>query len=198
MLADLALEAEAATLLALRLARAFDRQDEDERERAAARASLTPVAKYWLCKRLPVFVGRGDGVLGGNGYVEERPLARLYREAPLNGIWEGSGNVICLDVLRAMQKTPDAREALRRSPRSATSAGARTMPAPLAEILAPRSIAIVGASDNPDKAGSRPVFFLKRFGFAGAIYPINPQRAEVQGFRASRASPRSRKCPTSR
>jgi len=112
VLADLAIESEAAMLLAFRLARAFDRQREDEQERLITRI-VTPVAKYWLCKRLPMMMAECMEVLGGNGFVEEAgPVARLYREAPLNGIWEGSGNVICLDVLRAMQKTPNARDAL--------------------------------------------------------------------------------------
>jgi putative acyl-CoA dehydrogenase len=111
VLADLAIEAEAATLVAFRLARAFDRMHDDEHERLLTRI-LTPVAKFWLCKRLPMFVDEAMECIGGNGYVEEHPIARYYREAPVNGIWEGSGNVICLDVLRSMQKTPDAREAL--------------------------------------------------------------------------------------
>jgi putative acyl-CoA dehydrogenase len=111
VLADLAIEAEAATLVAFRLARAFDRQHDDEHERLLTRI-LTPVAKFWLCKRLPMFVDEAMECIGGNGYVEEHPLARFYREAPVNGIWEGSGNVICLDVLRSMQRTPDARDAL--------------------------------------------------------------------------------------
>jgi putative acyl-CoA dehydrogenase len=104
VLADLALEWEAATLLAFRLARAFDRPA-DERERLLARV-LTPVAKYWVCKRINAFAVEAMECLGGSGYVEESPLARLYREAPVNGIWEGSGNVISLDVLRSIQKEP--------------------------------------------------------------------------------------------
>jgi len=73
---------------------------------------MTPIAKYWLCKRLPPVVVEAMECLGGNGYVEEAPLARLYREAPLNGIWEGSGNVICLDVLRTVEREPDGIAAL--------------------------------------------------------------------------------------
>ena len=111
VLADLALESEAALLIAFRLARAFDRMGQDEQERRLTRI-VTPIAKYWLCKRLPMMIAEAMECLGGNGYVEEGPLGRLYREAPLNGIWEGSGNVICLDVLRAMQKAPDVRDAL--------------------------------------------------------------------------------------
>lgn len=110
VLADLTLEAQAAALMAFRLARAFD-AGADPREKAVQRL-LTPVAKYWHCKRLPVMTVEAMEVLGGNGYVEEAPLARLYREAPLNGIWEGSGNVICLDVLRSLAKSAEGLEAL--------------------------------------------------------------------------------------
>jgi len=111
VLADLAIESEAATLLMVRLARAFDRRGSDPRERAFCRIA-TAIAKYWLCKRSPVQVGEALECLGGNGYVEESIMARLYREAPLYSIWEGSGNVICLDVLRALAKDPAIVEAL--------------------------------------------------------------------------------------
>jgi len=111
VLADLALETEAATLLAFRLAGAFDRAGNDARERLLMRL-VTPIAKYWLCKRLPPLVVEAMECLGGNGYVEEAPLARLYREAPLNGIWEGSGNVICLDALRSFEREPSGLEIL--------------------------------------------------------------------------------------
>ena len=107
VLADLALEWEAAVLLAFRLARAFDRAQDDEREQRFARI-VTPVAKYWLCKRIPTFAAEAMECLGGNGYVEEGVLSRLYREAPVNGIWEGSGNVICLDVLRSIARDPQS------------------------------------------------------------------------------------------
>jgi putative acyl-CoA dehydrogenase len=102
VLADLALESEAATLLMLRLARAFDFPN-DPLERAWRRI-VTPAAKFWICKRLIEFTGECMEVWGGNGYVETGPMARLYREAPVNSIWEGSGNVMCLDVLRAIEK----------------------------------------------------------------------------------------------
>jgi putative acyl-CoA dehydrogenase len=111
VLADLSLETEAAALLAFRLSRAFDRAEGDGHERILMRL-MTPIAKYWLCKRLPPLVVEAMECLGGNGYVEEAPLARLYREAPLNGIWEGSGNVICLDVLRSIQKEPASLDVL--------------------------------------------------------------------------------------
>ncbi|HLB15325.1 MAG TPA: acyl-CoA dehydrogenase family protein [Burkholderiales bacterium] len=124
VLADLAIESEAAMLIAFRLARAFDRMGHDEQERRLTRI-ITPIAKYWLCKRLPMLIAEAMECLGGNGYVEEGPLGRLYREAPLNGIWEGSGNVICLDVLRAMQKAPDVRDALFRELGPAIDADSR-------------------------------------------------------------------------
>jgi putative acyl-CoA dehydrogenase len=112
VLADLALESEAAMRLVLRLARAFDgRQAHDEHEALLVRV-LTPVAKYWICKRLPAVVAEAMEVMGGNGYVEEAPFARFYREAPVNSIWEGSGNVMCLDVLRALGRVPAVRAAL--------------------------------------------------------------------------------------
>jgi putative acyl-CoA dehydrogenase len=110
VLADLALESEAATVFAMRLARCFDQVD-DPAQALLARI-LTPAGKYWLCKRGPGFGAEAMEVMGGNGYVEDGPLARLYREFPVNSIWEGSGNVMCLDLLRAFGKTPAARAAL--------------------------------------------------------------------------------------
>ena len=110
VLADLLLEAEAATLCALRLARCFE-ADAPPSEVALSRLA-TPALKYWVCKRASGVVAEAAEVLGGNGYIEECPLPRMYREAPLNSIWEGSGNVICLDVLRAARREPAAVESL--------------------------------------------------------------------------------------
>ncbi|TWI69327.1 putative acyl-CoA dehydrogenase [Pseudoduganella lurida] len=110
VLADLALESEAATAFALRLARCYD-HPADAGEAALARL-LTPAGKYWICKRGPGFGAEAMEVVGGSGYVEDSPLARLYRELPVNSIWEGSGNVMCLDVLRACARSPAAAEAL--------------------------------------------------------------------------------------
>jgi putative acyl-CoA dehydrogenase len=110
VLADLTLESEAATLLALRLAGACDRAENDEHEALLKRLG-TAVGKYWVAKRCPVHAAEALECLGGNGYVEESLMPRLYREAPLNSIWEGSGNVNCLDVLRAMAKEPEAVQA---------------------------------------------------------------------------------------
>ena len=111
VLADLAIESEAATTLMMRLARAWD--DDATENEVAFRRLATTVAKYWVCKRAPMFAAEALECLGGSGYVEEAPLARLFRESPLNGIWEGSGNVMCLDVLRAMQREPDSLSAVR-------------------------------------------------------------------------------------
>jgi putative acyl-CoA dehydrogenase len=91
----------------MRLARAFDQAASDPREAAYARL-VTPAAKYWICKTAPSFIYEAMECLGGNGYVEESILPRLYREAPVNAIWEGSGNVMCLDVLRALRRDQEA------------------------------------------------------------------------------------------
>src|ERR1700728_810679 len=111
VLADLALEVEGAIALVMRLSRAFDYAATDPREAAYARL-ITPAAKYWICKTAPGFIYEAMECLGGNGYVEESMLPRLYREAPLNAIWEGSGNVMCLDVLRALKRESEAAELL--------------------------------------------------------------------------------------
>jgi putative acyl-CoA dehydrogenase len=131
-LADLALESEAATALMLRLARAYDEAVEDEGQRAFARIS-TAVAKYWVCKRAPHMIYEAMECLGGNGYVEESILPRLYREAPVNAIWEGSGNVICLDVLRAAVREPESVSAFLAELRLARGAD-RRLDARIAEV----------------------------------------------------------------
>src|SRR6202022_1585950 len=107
VLAALAIESEAATALALRLAGACDRAEDDEHE-ARIRRIGTAVGKYWVCKRGPATTAEALEWLGGNGYVEESIAPRLYREAPLNSIWEGSGNVNALDVLRALSREPES------------------------------------------------------------------------------------------
>ncbi len=110
VLADLALEAEAASALALRLSRAYDAQAEPREQ--LLRRVLTPAAKFWVCKRGSHFAEEAMEAIGGSGYVEESVLPRIYREMPVNSIWEGSGNVMCLDVLRALRKAPDVLEAV--------------------------------------------------------------------------------------
>jgi putative acyl-CoA dehydrogenase len=107
VLSDMALHVEASIALVMRLCRAFDRTPRDAGEAAYMRL-LTPVIKYWVCKSAPPFLFEAMECLGGNGYVEEGILARHYRESPVNAIWEGSGNVMCLDVLRALAREPDA------------------------------------------------------------------------------------------
>jgi putative acyl-CoA dehydrogenase len=114
VLADMALEVEGAVALVMRLARAFDRAADDPAEAAYARL-LTPVVKYWVCKAAPPFVYEAMECLGGNGYVEDGVMAQLYREAPVNAIWEGAGNVMCLDVLRAIAREGEASRAVMRS-----------------------------------------------------------------------------------
>jgi putative acyl-CoA dehydrogenase len=111
VLADLALEVEGAIALVMRLARALDRAAADAREAAYARV-LTPAVKFWVCKTAPALIAEAMECLGGNGYVEESILPRLYREAPVNAIWEGSGNVMALDVLRAFERDTEAASAL--------------------------------------------------------------------------------------
>jgi putative acyl-CoA dehydrogenase len=111
LIADMALEMEGVTALMMRLCRSFDHAAADTGEAARARL-LTPAVKYWVCKTAPGFIYEAMECLGGNGYVEELPLSRLYREAPVNAIWEGSGNVMCLDVLRALSREGEAARAV--------------------------------------------------------------------------------------
>jgi len=111
VLADLALESEAATVLSLWLARAYDESGEAAQ---AIRRVVTPAGKFWICKRAPFVTFEAMEVLGGSGYIEECIMPRLYREAPVNSIWEGSGNVMCLDVLRAVGRTPNIGDVLQR------------------------------------------------------------------------------------
>ncbi len=114
VLADLALESEAALVLAMRLAQAYEHESEgasDPAQRAWKRV-MTPAAKFWVCKRAVELTGEAMEVFGGNGYVDSSVMARLFREAPVNSIWEGSGNVMCLDVLRAIGREPEAAMAL--------------------------------------------------------------------------------------
>jgi putative acyl-CoA dehydrogenase len=111
VLADLALESEAALALGMRVARAVDASHRDAQEAALARIA-TAIGKYWICKRAAPFVNEAQECLGGIGYVEETMMPRLYRQAPLNSIWEGSGNIQCLDVLRAFAREPETRSAL--------------------------------------------------------------------------------------
>jgi putative acyl-CoA dehydrogenase len=156
VLADLALEAEAATVLVMRLARAFEDSTGSLEERAWRRL-VTPAAKYWICKRALEFTGEAMEVWGGNGYVEEGPMARFYREAPVNSIWEGSGNVMCLDVLRALEKEPEAAQALLTQWRGVAqnhAAQSSASPAALPAAL-DRLLATLAASPDMREAAAR-------------------------------------------
>jgi putative acyl-CoA dehydrogenase len=136
VLADMALTVEAALSLVMRLCRAFDRAARDPGEAAHARL-LTPAAKYLVCKSAPALIYEAMECLGGNGYVEESVMPRLYREAPVNAIWEGSGNVMCLDVLRAVGRENGARAVLEQLAREAAGLpGAADAAAVVAKSLA--------------------------------------------------------------
>jgi len=111
VLADMAVEVEAATLMALRIAKATDHIDDDAGEKAFARVT-TPMAKFFNCSRAPAVANEALQCHGGNGFIEENPMARVFREAPLNSVWEGTANMMCMDVRRAMTRDPACREAL--------------------------------------------------------------------------------------
>jgi len=176
VLADLVLESEAATALSLRLARAFDRQDDSDE--TAFRRLMTPAAKYWICKRGIMLAGEAMEVLGGNGYVEESLMPRLYREMPVNSIWEGSGNVMCLDVLRALQRTPAAAAALR-----AELAPARGADQRLDAFLARLDSALAA---TPDEAQARQLAETIVLAVQGALLVRFAPPAIADGFCASR------------
>ncbi len=111
VLADMVLEVEGHIAFCLGVAGCVDRQDNSDEAQRLARL-LTPVLKYWVCRRTPILVAEAMEVLGGNGYVEDGPMPRLFRQSPLNSIWEGAGNIMCLDVLRVLESDPTARELL--------------------------------------------------------------------------------------
>jgi putative acyl-CoA dehydrogenase len=142
VLADLALESEAATTLAIRLAGAADRAADGDRSEALLLRLLLPAAKHWICKRTPAVIGEALECLGGNGFIEESVMPRLYRDAPLNSIWEGSGNVTALDLLRALSRSPESLEVLREELALAKGSDARldqaveTLTVELAELAA--------------------------------------------------------------
>ncbi|HLX03868.1 MAG TPA: acyl-CoA dehydrogenase family protein [Trinickia sp.] len=151
VLADLALESEAATVLFMRLARAFDGDPATASpEDRAWRRIVTPAAKFWVCKRALEFTGEAMEVWGGNGYVEEGPMARFYREAPVNSIWEGSGNVMCLDVLRGIERDPEGAQALLSS-WSAEASGHPALRAALEQLAA----SLAAASDTREATARR-------------------------------------------
>jgi putative acyl-CoA dehydrogenase len=128
VLADLCIESEAATISALRLARAYDEAIAGDEGAQSLKRIANAVLKYWICKRAPAHAGEALECFGGNGYVEESGMPRLFRESPLNSIWEGSGNVQCLDVLRAMVKSPASVDAFFAEVLEAAGAEPRLVP----------------------------------------------------------------------
>ena len=165
VLADLCVESEAATVTALRLARAFDEADVPFRRLATA------VAKFWICKRTPPLVAEALECLGGNGFVEESQLPRLFRESPLNSIWEGSGNVNALDVLRALAREPETGAAFLAEVRLAEGADPR-LDAAIARLE--RELA------EPDEEGARRLAGAAR-GLAAGLAARPPRRAGGRG-----------------
>lgn len=173
---DLALEVEGAVAVLFRLARAYDDSAKSESERAFARIG-TAVAKYWVCKRTPGMVYESMECLGGNGYVEESILPRLYREAPVNAIWEGSGNVICLDVLRAMAKEPGSLDALLAEIRAGAD--------PRLEACAHRIATQLAAGDTVEVSARRIVGEMAR-GLQGSLLLRTAPSAVADAFLAAR------------
>ncbi|QNN56241.1 acyl-CoA dehydrogenase family protein [Diaphorobacter ruginosibacter] len=149
VLADMAVEVEAATLFALRVAKATDGMETSEHERLLARVA-TPAAKFFNCSRAPAIANEALQCHGGNGFIEENPMARLYREAPLNSVWEGTANMMCMDVRRAMSRTPEVVDALE----SEWSAQARQDPR--FDALAARTRQLIAAA-REDEFYARPM-----------------------------------------
>src|SRR5581483_3503309 len=175
VIADLAIESEAATVLMMRLARSYDRRVEE----AAFRPIATAVAKYWVGKRAAPAIAEALECLAGNGYVEESILPRLYREAPLNSIWEGSGNVICLDVLRALHKEPQSRDALIAELRLARGAD-RRLDAALDEVEAQLA--------KPEERGARRLVESLAVALQASLLARHSPRAVADAFCATRVA----------
>jgi putative acyl-CoA dehydrogenase len=182
VLADLALESEASTVLALRLARAYDGRDADAGEAAFGRIAAA-VAKFWVCKRTAAQVAEALECLGGNGYVEESPMPRLYRESPLNSIWEGPGNVICLDLLRAIRREPAALAALLAELRAGRG-GDRRLDAHIAALE--RDLALVAAATEPAEGEARRLVERLALGLQASLLVRHAPSCVADAFVASR------------
>jgi putative acyl-CoA dehydrogenase len=171
VLADMALQVEASTALVMRLCHAFDHAPGSASEAARMRL-LTPVVKYWVCKSAPGFLYEAMECLGGNGYVEEGILARHYRESPVNAIWEGSGNVMCLDVLRALSREAEAASAVLQ-----TLAGeSRGLPG------AADAVAFIGKTfrrPDSERVARLAVEKLALLAAAAALNKVSPHHAEL-------------------
>src|ERR1700687_5796216 len=171
VLSYMALHVEASIALVMRLCRSFDRAPVDPSEAAHMRL-LTPAIKYWVCKSAPGFLYEAMECLGGNGYVEEGILARHYRESPVNAIWEGSGNVMCLDVLRALSRKADAALAVLRE----LSQETKGLPG------AAEAVAFIGkAFRRPDseRVARLAVEKLALLAAAAALNKVSPHHAEL-------------------
>ncbi|MDA9469490.1 isovaleryl-CoA dehydrogenase [Bradyrhizobium sp. CCBAU 53415] len=176
VLSDMALHVEASVALVMRLCRAFDRTPHDAAEAAYMRL-LTPAIKYWTCKSAPPFLYEAMECLGGNGYVEDGILARHYRESPVNAIWEGSGNVMCLDVLRALSREPDAAMAVLQS----LAAETKGLPG------AGEAVAFIGRTfrrADGERVARLAVEKLALLAAAAALNGVSPHNAEL--FAATR------------
>jgi putative acyl-CoA dehydrogenase len=175
VLADLALESEAATVLTMWLARAYD---EDNEAAQVIRRVVTPAAKFWICKRTPFVTYEAMEVLGGSGYIEESIMPRLYREAPVNSIWEGSGNIMCLDVLRAIERTPNAVDVLRHELGGGKDARLKDATSTLEKRLAAR--------DRNDESQARALVRDLIVALQGALLTRHAPTAVSDAFCASR------------
>lgn len=176
VLSDMALHVEASTALVMRLCRAFDRTPHDAAEAAYMRV-LTPAIKYWTCKSAPGFLYEAMECLGGNGYVEDGILARHYRESPVNAIWEGSGNVMCLDVLRALSREPEAAMAVLQG----LAAETKGLPG------AGEAVAFIGKTfrrADGERVARLAVEKLALLAAAAALHDVSPHHAEL--FAATR------------
>jgi putative acyl-CoA dehydrogenase len=171
VLSDMALHVEASVALVMRLCRSFDRAPNDPGEAAYMRL-LTPAIKYWVCKSAPPFLYEAMECLGGNGYVEETILARHYRESPVNAIWEGSGNVMCLDVLRALSREPEASMSILQA-----LAGETAGLAGAAETAG--SIAAAFRGPDSERGARLAVEKLALLAAAAALNPVSPRHAEI-------------------
>ena len=193
VLADLALEAEAATVLAMRLAGAADRAARGDAAEAALLRLALPAAKYWVCKRTQAVTAEALECLGGNGYVEDSGLPRLYRDAPLNSVWEGSGNVTALDVLRALTRSPESADVL-----LAEADGAASAAAPLAAAVSALRAALQesaglaaagGEQAGQAQYGARPLAALVTLVLQAALLVQHAPAAVSDAFCASRLAP---------
>jgi len=171
VLSDMALHVEASIALVMRLCRSFDQAPNDPGEAAYMRL-LTPAIKYWVCKSAPGFLYEAMECLGGNGYVEEGILARHYRESPVNAIWEGSGNVMCLDVLRALSREYDAASAILQTlaKESAGLPGAANATTFIAEVF---------RRPDSERVSRLAVEKLALLAASAALSKVSPQHAEL-------------------